>query len=179
MDKILILHGLGGSHAPHWQHWLAQELVQENKIVAFPTLENEDNPSYEAWKLQVKKLLKEYRPNILVCHSLACSLWLRLCAEREITYFLQKLILVAPPTLSLDLKETQSFFPFNIPENLFAKEALLITSNNDPYMEKEEAKDLASKLDVTHLVLENAGHINADSGFGEWPLIKEKILISS
>ena len=67
----------------------------------------------------------------------------------------------------------KSFFPVSIPDFLYADEAMLVTSDNDPYMTSLEADALHEELDIHRLVLENAGHINADSGFGEWPWVKE------
>jgi predicted alpha/beta hydrolase family esterase len=59
---------------------------------------------------------------------------------------------------------------------LFAEEVLLVTSDNDPYMTPEEALSLQKALGTEMKVLHGAGHINADSGFGEWPWVKEWVL---
>ena len=84
--------------------------------------------------------------------------------------------LVAPPRLDLELDTIKSFFPIVAPEFLFADESLLVTSDNDPYMNTDEALALQEALDVEMKVLENGGHINADSGFGEWPWVKEWVM---
>ena len=62
-----------------------------------------------------------------------------------------------------------------MPTNSHANETLLITSTNDPYMSVDEAKELQNSLGAPMKVLQNAGHINADSGYGEWPWILTKI----
>jgi predicted alpha/beta hydrolase family esterase len=88
----------------------------------------------------------------------------------------KRLLLVAPPRLDLELDTIKSFFPVEVPDFLFAQEALLVTSDDDPYMTLEEASALQEELDVEMKVLESAGHINADSGYGEWPWVKEWVL---
>ncbi len=173
--KTLILHGWGGSDTPHWQAWLAGEIAKDYGTVAFPLLDNPHFPTKNRWMQQVKTLLEEFKPDVVICHSLGCSLWLHLCEEGEIDP-VKRLLLVAPPRLDLELDTIKSFFPVPIPDFLYADEAMLVTSNTDPYMSYDEALALQQELDVDMKVLEDAGHINADSGYGEWPWVKEWVL---
>ena len=53
---------------------------------------------------------------------------------------------------------------------------MLVTSDNDPYMSQEEARALEDELGVVMKVISNAGHLNADSGYGEWPWVKEWVM---
>ena len=172
--KVLLLHGWGGSCSPHWQSWLAGEIAKDYGTVSFFKFSNFDNPSLETWKKELKKELDEFKPDIVICHSLANTLWFHLCNDDDMKE-VKKLFLVAPPSMKCEIEELRSFFPVEVPTDTKAKETLLITSTNDPYMTMDEAKELQEKLGVTMEVLENAGHINADSGFGEWPWILNKI----
>lgn len=174
-QKTLLLHGWGGSDAPHWQAWLAGEIAKDYGMVAFPLLDNPHFPTKNRWMNQVKKLLSDFEPDVVICHSLGCTLWFHLCLEEEIDP-VKRLLLVAPPRLNLELDTIKSFFPVVTPDFLFADEALLVTSDNDPYMNPDEALALQEALDVEMKVLENAGHINTDSGFGEWPWVKEWVM---
>ncbi|MDX1808537.1 MAG: alpha/beta hydrolase [Sulfurospirillaceae bacterium] len=167
MVKTLILHGWGGSDFPHWQSYLACELAKDYGTVSFPLLIDKDNPKKDTWMKQVRDILSDFKPDIVVCHSLANTLWFHLCNEEKITP-VKKLFLVAPPSLTTEVEEVSTFFPVSAPQNIYAQEIILITSTNDPYMPNAEANDLAKQLDVKHLVLKDAGHINAESGFGEW-----------
>jgi hypothetical protein len=173
--KTLILHGWGGSDHPHWQAWLAGEIAKDYGIVAFPLLDNPHFPTKNRWMKQVKELLEQFQPEVVICHSLANTLWFHLCNEGEIDP-VKRLLLVAPPRLDLELDTIKSFFPVIAPEFLYADEALLVTSDNDPYMSADEALALQEVLDVEMKVLEGAGHINADSEYGEWPWVKEWVL---
>lgn len=170
--KTLLLHGWGGSDNPHWQAWLAGEIAKDYGIVAFPLLDNPHFPSKNRWMKQVKELMAQFEPDVVICHSLGNTLWFHLCNEGEIDP-VKRLLLVAPPRLDLELDTIKSFFPVVAPEFMFADEVLLVTSSNDPYMSSDEASALQEILDVEMKVLDDAGHINADSGYGEWPWVKE------
>lgn len=175
MLKVLILHGWGGSDDPHWQAWLAGEIVKEYGMVAFPLLDNPHFPSKNRWMKQAKALLEDFKPDVVICHSLGCTLWLHLCLEGQIVP-VKRLLLVAPPRLTCELEILKSFFPIAVPEHLFSNDVMLVTSDNDPYMTPEEALSLQKSLGVQMKVLENAGHINTSSGYGEWPWVKEWVL---
>lgn len=163
--RVLILHGLNGSDFPHWQAHLASDLIKDNYIVSFPFFPNRDFPKLEEWKEVLKKELEHFKPDIIICHSLANILWFHICDELDIS--LDKLMLVAPVRRDCDIKEISEFFPYPIPKDLKAKEAIMATSDNDPYITLDEAVDLQQKLNVGMKIMENAGHINADSGFGK------------
>lgn len=172
--KVLLLHGWGGSDFPHWQSWLAGELARDYGTVSFPLLDNPHFPSKNRWMRQVKDLLVEFKPDIVVCHSLANILWFHLCHDGEIAP-VETLFLVAPPRLDCTIDTIKSFFPVTPPTNPFAQNVRMVTSTTDPYMTPSEAEALQKALGVPMTVLENAGHINADNGFGEWPGILDQI----
>ncbi len=171
-EKVLLLHGWGGSDYPHWQSWLAGEIAKDYGTVAFPLLDHPHFPTKNRWMKQVKSLLEEFQPDVVICHSLANTLWFHLCHEGEIKE-VERLLLVAPPRLDLELDTISSFFPVTPPDRLFATEAMLVTSTDDPYMTAIESVDLQSALGIEMKVLRDAGHINAESGYGEWPWVKE------
>ncbi|MDX4070304.1 alpha/beta hydrolase [Aliarcobacter skirrowii] len=162
--RVLILHGLSGSDFPHWQAHLASDLIKESYIVSFPELPNKNSPSLNEWKNFLKEEINHFKPDIVVCHSLANILWFHTCDELDIK--LDKLMLVAP-VRNKPLEEAKSFFPYPIAKDLKAKEIIIAASTNDPYMSLEEAIELQSKLNVGMKIMENAGHINPSSGFGK------------
>jgi len=173
--KTLLLHGWGGSNSPHWQSWLASELAKDYGCVSFLKFSDIDFPKFDVWQDELEKHIKEFQPDVVVCHSLANILWFHLCNNGKITNSVKKLYLVAPPSLTCDIEELKSFYPVKIPTNLYADETLLITSTNDKYLTKVEAKELQKSLDVDMKVIKDGGHINAESGYGEWSWILENI----
>jgi len=175
MNKTLILHGWGGSDAPHWQAELASEIAKDYGTVSFPLLDNCHFPSKNRWVRQVKKLLKEFKPDTVICHSLANTLWFWLCQEEEMIE-VERLFMVSPPSLQTTEATIKTFFPCEIPTNCYAKHIELLVSDNDPWIELDEAEAMAKAIGANYTVVKDAGHINADSGFGKWELI-EKLVI--
>ena len=174
--KVLLLHGWGGSEYPHWQAHLAMDLIKENYTVSFPALPHWDNPDFEEWKAFVKEEIVHFKPDIVVCHSLGNVIFLHVL--NEISIALDKVLLVAPVSQGCSIDEIKAFFPYPLPK-INAKEVLILASDNDPYMNVNEVKQMQEMLDVSLQILPDAGHINADSGFGklnralQW--IKEEI----
>jgi len=172
--KLLVLHGWGGSDAPHWQAELAAEVAKNYGTVSFPLLDNCHFPSKNRWVRQVKAILNDFRPDTVVCHSLANTLWFWLCQE-EIES-VERLFMVSPPSLTTTEKTIKSFFPCEIPEEIHAKEIHMIVSDNDPWVKQDEAESIAAQINATFTSLPNAGHINADSGYGKWGLIEKLVM---
>ncbi len=52
---------------------------------------------------------------------------------------------------------------------------MLVGSTTDPYMGIVELNNLQKCLDVEMELLLDAGHINSDSGYGEWQWILDKV----
>ena len=173
-DKVLILHGWGGSDAPHWQAELACEIAKDYGTVSFPLLDNCHFPSKNRWIKQVKQILEDFKPDTVVCHSLANTLWFWLCQEEIQT--VQRLFMVSPPSLTTEEKTIKTFFPCEAPSELYAKEIHMIVSDNDPWVKMEEAQNIASHYNATFTSIQNAGHINADSGYGKWDLIEKLVM---
>lgn len=172
-DRVLILHGWGGSDAPHWQAELAGMIAKNYGTVSFPLLDNCHFPSKNRWVKQLKEIVNDFKPDTVVCHSLANTLWFWLCQE-EIAP-IQKLFLVSPPSLHTDVETIKTFFPCKLPKTLYAKQIEIIVSDNDPYITLEEAKKIATHYDVPLTIIHNGGHINTDSGFGKWALIEQRL----
>ena len=171
--KLLLLHGWGGSDWPHWQAWLASEVARDYGTVSFPLIQHPHFPHLNRWRKEVMRHLEEFRPDTVVTHSLAGTLWFHLAHERLPEPFgIKKLILVAPPSLNTELDTVSSFYPCPLPERLYAEEVTMVVSDNDPYITVEEAQTLAGHFDARLHILHDAGHINAESGYGEWEWIK-------
>ncbi len=178
-NKILILHGWGGSDEPHWQAELAAQIAKNYGTVSFPLLDNCHFPNKNRWVKQLKQILADFNPDTIVCHSLANTLWFWLCEEKDFmekNSHIKRLFMVSPPSLTTQLDTIKTFFPCTMPENLYAKEIHMIVSNNDPYIEISEAQTMAKHYDIPLTILKDAGHINTDSGYGKWKRIEDLVL---
>jgi len=174
MDKILILHGWGGSDAPHWQAELAAEIAKDYGTVSFPLLDNCHFPSKNRWVRQVKEILEDFKPDTVVCHSLANTLWFWLCEEED-PATVERLFMVSPPSLNTEEKTIKTFFPCPMPEDLHAKEIHMVVSDDDPWVKLDETEGIAAHYNIELTVIHKAGHINADSGYGKWEWIEELV----
>lgn len=173
--KLLILHGWGGSDAPHWQAELACEIAKNYGTVSFPLLDNCHFPSKNRWIKQAKTLLEEFKPDTVVCHSLANTLWFWLCQEENMPT-VKRLFMVSPPSLNTREQTIKTFFPCEIPDNIHAKEIHMIVSDNDPWVKTDEAERIASQINASFTIIHDAGHINADSGYGKWEFIEKLVM---
>ena len=84
--------------------------------------------------------------------------------------------MVSPPSLTTTESTIKTFFPCELPQNIHAKEIQMIVSDNDPYIEIAEAETMAKHYHIPLTIIKNAGHINADSGYGKWELIENLVL---
>jgi len=175
MHKTLLLHGWGGSDAPHWQAELAAEIAKDYGTVAFPLLDNCHFPSKNRWMKQVKAILEDFKPETVVCHSLANTLWFWLCEEGELQT-VERLFMVSPPSLNTEEKTIHTFFPCPMPENICAGEVHMIVSDDDPWVEMDEAEGISSHYSSELTIIHKGGHLNADSGYGKWEWIETLVM---
>lgn len=171
--KVLILHGWGGSDSPHWQSQLASHIAQNYGCVSFPQIKDRDLPKRDEWIRETRDILDDFRPDTVVAHSLGCSLWFWLTQEGIKS--IERLYLVAPPSMSCDIDELSSFFPLPIPTDIKAKEVTLVVSDNDKYISLDEAIELSKNIGARVKIIKGGGHINADSGFGRWEWIEREV----
>ena len=165
--SFLILHGLGASGPGHWQTWLTARLRADAERVAYPDLPDPDLPSLAAWRGTLDGELAALPPGevIVVCHSLACLLYLHHVAEGGPQA--DRALLVAPPSESADVPEIQPFFPVPLPG--LATGARLVCADADPYCPEGADALYGEPLGIPVDVLPGAGHINPETGFGPWP----------
>ncbi len=164
--RYLILHGLEGSGPDHWQTWLADRLRAAGHDVRYPDLPDADAPAPDRW---LAALEREREPDqVVLCHSLACVLWLHHRAAGGPPA--QRALLVAPPCPQADVAEIQPFFP--VPrEPDVTPEARIACSDADPYCPVGAAAYYAD-VGVPIDLLPGAGHVNTDAGFGPWPAVE-------
>jgi predicted alpha/beta hydrolase family esterase len=172
---FLILHGLSGSGPGHWQRWLADRLTQAGNGVHFPGLPDPDTPDPEAW---LRVLLAELErldgdERVVICHSLSCITWLTACAQ--IDRPVDRVALVAPPSLGAGLPEIVPFFPVMATAQGVARAAestRLVCADNDPYCPDGAAALYGGPLALPTDVHPGRGHLNLDAGLGPWPAME-------
>ena len=128
MAPFLILHGLAGSGPGHWQQWIAGRLRAAGAEVRFPDLPDADAPEPGAWLATLAR--ERTGGEIVLCHSLACILWLHHRAQGGAGA--ERVLLAAPPSADAGLPEIDAFFPAPDDRGLVAG-AQLVCGDDDPY----------------------------------------------
>jgi predicted alpha/beta hydrolase family esterase len=175
--SYLILHGYEGSGPDHWQTWLADRLRRGADTVAYPELPSPYAPNLQAWRTALAEQLRELpgKP-VVVCHSLACLLWLHHSAQPVLEGGLaERVLLVAPPSTAGAPREILNFFPVPLERERVAAAAAvtrLVCAPEDPYCPEGAENEYGDPLGLECDVLDGAGHINPGGGYGQWPAVE-------
>jgi uncharacterized protein len=166
--QALILHGWQGNADGHWQTWLAERL-RGDADVRYPDLPDPDDPRPEAWDAALDGELDALGPDpVVVCHSLACALWLRAAVRGARA---GRVLLVAPPAPDSEFPEVARFFPTGADAAIVAsaaRETRLVCADDDPYCPGGAAA-VYGALGIPVDLLPGGAHLNTDAGYGPWP----------
>jgi len=163
--RVLILPGWLNSGPDHWQsRW--QALYGDQRVEQHDW----DTPRRGDWMARLEEvLLQDPRPALLVAHSLGCILTAAWAAHSRNTAGVLGALLVAPgDTENPDLGPAlPSWAP--IVRQPLPFPSILVGSRNDPYCAFDKAQALAAAWGSRFVDLGERGHINAESGLGDWP----------
>ena len=163
-STVLILPGLGNSGEQHWQSLWEKEYPELARV----NQKEWDAPERRNWTRTINEKIKEYDADdvILVGHSLGCATVAFWAAEFPTK--IKGALLVAPS----DTEAETYTFPATgfapIPLEKLPFKTIIVASSNDYYIRLERAKQFADAWGSEFVEIGEAGHINADSGFGRW-----------
>ena len=175
-DAYLVLHGIENHRPPeHWQYWISDRLRAHGADVRYPALANPDSPSYEAWRSELLVHLsgQSGRRRTVICHSLACLLWLGAAPDLEAA--VDRLLLVSPPAPE---SVPPSGASFRVPMDAEAVRASvcgelrIVSSDADPYNPVGAGTLYGAALRCAVDIIPGAGHITPDDGYGPWPALE-------
>ena len=160
----LILPGFGNSGPSHWQS------LWEAASPAFVRVPQRDwgSPVCAEWVEALEMSVARFGAGtVLVAHSLACLLVAHWTAQTQLK--IKGALLVAPPNPDGPNfpKEASGFSP--LPSKPFTFPSIVVASSNDSYGSLEHVRACALAWGSRFVSAGMAGHINADSGLGEWP----------
>lgn len=163
--RILLLPGWQNSGDGHWQtRWERQHGFE-------PVLQDDWWwPRRGDWMVRLEDtLLADDRPALLVAHSLGCHLVAAWAAHSRHGARVAAALLVAPPDLERPElpPQLQGWAPVIRRRLPFASTAVL--SSDDPFSAADRSLALAADWGSEVVTLAAAGHVNADSGLGDWP----------
>ena len=164
-SQILLLPGWQNSGAGHWQSLWQQQF-------GYTWVEQHDwmRPLRGDWIARLEEVLLSIEtPVVLVAHSLGCQLVAAWAAHSRQCGRVKAALLVAPGDAQRE--ELQPLLPSWSPPVLqrLPFRSCLVVSSDDPYCSLERAEIFASAWGAELVNLGAQGHINADSGLGDWP----------
>lgn len=167
---MLELPGWHGSGPGHWQsRWEA--LYGDRRVEQSDWM----HPLRGDWMMRLDEAIGELEaaeesPQVaLVAHSLGCHLVSAWAAHSSKTRHVRAALLVAPPDVERDEVRAalHSFTP--IVRQRLPFPSLAIISSNDPYCHPHRAHEMARDWGSRTIDAVDRGHLNADSGLGDWP----------
>jgi predicted alpha/beta hydrolase family esterase len=177
--RFLVLHGWQNHRPPdHWQFWLTERLRARGEQVLYPQLPSPDEPLLADWLAVVRSELRMlgHGERIVVCHSLGCLLWLRHAARMTDDEVVDRLLLVCPPSTTTLPTSLATFFPEPGDAAALARSVRrrpeLVCTGGDPWCPEGAATAYGERLGLDVHVVEGAGHLSADDGYGPWPAVE-------
>ncbi|MFM2486353.1 RBBP9/YdeN family alpha/beta hydrolase [Celerinatantimonas yamalensis] len=157
--QFLLVPGLGNSSEEHWQSYWHQQFPDWLRI----TQKNWKTPDIHGWGSAIKRslsLLDEPQKIILIGHSFGALA--SLCYSFEYPEQIAMVVVVAPANpAKFEVDDALHMTPL-VPVLMFA-------SHNDVLMDWDNAEKWAHIWQAHRVDMGDAGHINAESGFGKWP----------
>ncbi len=163
--SVLILPGWQNSGPDHWQsRWQAAH--------GYTRVEQHDwqRPLRGDWIARLEDVLLGLdEAAVLVAHSLGCIHTAAWAAHSQSTHRVKAALLVAPPDVARDdiRQMLPSWFP--VPTRRLPFPTVVISSDNDPFCALARAEGFAKAWGSDFISAGPCGHLNADSGLGDWP----------
>lgn len=160
---VLILPGFRNSGPQHWQtrwerhHPTWQRVVQRDW----------ESPVCDEWTAVLDaEIVKFSRPPLLVAHSLGCLLAVHWAARSTVPVRAAFLVAVPDPHGENFPSSASGFAP--VPTVRLRMPSLVVVSKNDPYSSVDFVRRCVSDWGSDLAMIGEAGHINAESGLGDW-----------
>ncbi len=166
--RVLILPGWQGSGPGHWQ-----SLWQQRYGHTLVEQHDWQRPLRGDWIARLEDVLLQNcsptQPALLVAHSLGCILVGAWAAHSRNTARVAGALLVAPGDVAQ--ANLSSILPswLPLPGQTLPFPSVLVGSHNDPYCSLARAQTLAQAWGSDFVDAGALGHLNAESGLGDWP----------
>lgn len=163
MTDFIILPGSGGSGEAHWQsRWQQANPAMQRFCPA-----SWDLPDFDDWVAALERAVSEAKsPPVLVAHSLSCLLvahWQRI-SDLDVS----GAFLVAVPDPASPVYPAYGRPFADTPREQLRFPSLIVASTDDPYDPQGYASVKAGEWGSDLHVVGPLGHINGDSGLGDW-----------
>lgn len=166
--RLLIVPGLNDSPPGHWQSWLQAQYRHALRVVQHDWA----TPDLDRWAARIDSTLERAGPGpwIAVAHSFGCLALARHLLLRQHDSRVNAALLVAPA-------EPDKFgVAALLPDSGLGIPSALVYSETDPWMSAASARRWAQRWGSHSVSLGDAGHVNAESGFGPLPLARRWVI---
>ncbi len=168
-QDVLILPGWQDSGVGHWQSlWEASHGYQ--RVLQHDWL----RPLRGDWIARMEDVLLARQAEgrvgaVLAAHSLGCQLVAAWAAHSRNTHLVRGALLVAPPDTERD--DVRQMLPSwaPVPQGRLPFAAVVVASSDDPFCRPDRAHHFAKQWGAEFVDAGARGHLNADSGLGDWP----------
>jgi len=162
--RVLLMPGWQDSGPAHWQsRWEA--------LHGYRRVEQADWlwPRRGDWMARLEEvLLEDETPAVLVAHSLGCHLVAAWAAHTQHAARVRAALLVAPSDPQRDDAPPNLYNWRPVVRQRLPFVSLLVVSSDDPLCSPAHAAALAADWGSAWYLLGAHGHLNDDSGLGDW-----------
>lgn len=168
MHTILILPGLYNSGEGHWQTLWEEAMPNARRVQQ----RDWDAPERGEWVAVLDAAIRAAEGQlILAAHSMGCALtawWAALHGKEAHAQKVSGALLVAPPNVEREdfPEQVVGFAP--MPRQRLPFNAIMAASSDDPWCPLEKARAWAQDWGARFHDVGPRGHINGDSGLGQW-----------
>lgn len=176
-ERVIVLHGTKGSATGNWFPWLTEQLAERGVPTLVPQLPTPAGQSLRGWQTAFADAVGDVgSESVIIGHSNGAAFLLRLLEQvREpircavfVAGFCGRLGLPEYDELNSTFVDGQFDWP-TIVGNAPARYCLI--GDDDPYVPRAQAMELADQLQVTPKIVSRGGHLNAEAGFDTFPLL--------
>ena len=164
MRPVLLVPGIGNSGPTHWQTLWQAIHPDVGRVMQ----RDWDHPVCDEWVEVLDQAVGQAaEPPILVAHSLGCLAVAHWAARSDRSCHAVLLVAVPNPSGPAFPREATGFAL--VPQALRRYRVTVVSSSDDPYATAQYSEECVAAWGAEHVCLGRRGHINADSGLGDWP----------
>lgn len=177
-NTVVVVPGLRGHVADHWQTRLAAKLPRVRVVPSF----GRDKRDLAGRVADLEQVVGDAPgPITIVAHSAGVLTTLHWAARHD-TGTVQGALLATPPDLanplpaeypSLDELRASGWLP--IPRDVLPFPSIVAASSNDTLGDLERVRGLAAAWGSRFLEVGPVGHLNPAAGYGEWSLAEDLV----
>ena len=160
----LIVPGIGNSGPQHWQTLWEQRHPHWQRI----SQRDWDCPRCDEWVAALDAALAGFATQpVFVAHSMGCLVVAHWAGRSSVPVRAAFLVAVPDPNSPNFPSAAQGFQP--VPLSPLQFPSLVVSSTDDPFGSVAHAQRCAEAWGSEFVKIGSAGHINAESGHGDWP----------